>query len=111
MATYTPKNLVTNKAFGNGAANISTWSYQASAVTGICRTIVVDTPSSARTVTMQMGATQADTTSERFLDAYALTANVPYVLNLWLVIPASSFLDGFANNTDINGNASGYEFS
>ena len=110
MAVYTPKNLIANKAFGNGSGAISTWSYQASAVTGIVRTITVNTPTAARTVTLQSGVTQADTTAERFLDAYALTANVPYILNFWRVIPASSFLDGFANSTDINGAADGYEY-
>lgn len=110
MATYTPKQLIVPKVLGNGAGNISTWRYQATAVTGVARTVIVETPTAARTVTLQQGPTAADTAAQRLLDAYPLTANVPYQLNGWIVIPASDYLQGFANNTDITGGAYGYEY-
>lgn len=81
-------------------------------MTGIVRCITVETPTAARTVTLQIGTTQADTTAQRIIDAYPLTANEVFVFpGQWLVVPASSYLDGFANSTDINGQASGLEYS
>ncbi len=111
MATYTPKTLVESKAFGNGAANIATWRYQATAVVGIVRTVVVVTPTAARTVTLENGSTAADTTAQKVVDAFALTANIPQVWNWWMTVTASSYFEGFANSTDINGMASGYEYA
>lgn len=111
MATYTPANLITTKALGNGAGNIATWRYQASSEKGIVRTFIINTPTAARTVTIQQGATAGDTTAQRILDAYALTANVPYVFNGWIEIEDTHYFQGFANNTDINGSAWGYEYS
>jgi len=114
MAAYTPATLITSKAFGNGAANIATWRYQntaGSGTFGVVRTIVVDTPSAARTVTIEQGATAADTTAQKIVDAFVLTANVPQIWNLWLTVQNNDYFEGFANNTDINGAAYGYTYA
>jgi hypothetical protein len=114
MATYVPAQLIATKAFGNGAANIATWRKQNTAGAGtfdVHRTLVVNTPTAARTVTVQQGATAADTTAQRLLDAYALTANVPYISNWWIAIPNNDYFEGFANSTDINGASYGYTYS
>jgi hypothetical protein len=114
MAVYTPSTLISSKAFGNGSGAIATWRYQntgGAGTFGIARTIIVDTPTAARTVTIQQGATAADTSTQRLLDAYALTANVPYILNAWITIQNSDYLEGFANSTDIVGAAYGYTYA
>ncbi|MDH4038563.1 MAG: hypothetical protein OEV86_13910 [Candidatus Krumholzibacteria bacterium] len=114
MAAYTPATLITTKAFGNGAANISTWRYQntgGAGTFGIARTTVIETPTAARTVTLQQGTTAADTTAERIADALALTANVPYILNGWYTVANNEYFQGFANSTDINGACYGYSYA
>jgi hypothetical protein len=114
MAAYVPATLISTKLFGNGAANIGTWRYQnvAGAGTfGIVRTTVIETVTAARTVTIQQGATAADTAAQRIYDAYALTANVPFVLNGWITVQNSDYFEGFANAADIGGAAYGYSYS
>lgn len=114
MATMVPAQLIAPKAMGNGAANIATWRKQNTAGAGtfdVYRTVIINTPTAARTVTLQQGATAADTTAQRILDAYALVANIPFVLNFFLSIPNSDYFEGFANATDINGGAWGYTYS
>ncbi len=114
MAAYTPATLISTKLFGNGAANIATWRYQNTAGAGnfgIVRSAIIETVTAARTVTLQQGATAADTAAQRIFDAYALTANVPFLLNGWYVVVNSDYFQGFANNTDIGGSAYGYTFA
>jgi hypothetical protein len=114
MATYTPSTLITSKAFGNGAANIATWRYQntnGAGTYGVVRTILVVTPSAARTVTIEQGATAADTTAQKIVDAYPLSANVTFPLNGWITIQNNDYFEGFANSTDINGAAYGYIYA
>ncbi|MFL5309496.1 MAG: hypothetical protein ACJ79H_03475 [Myxococcales bacterium] len=114
MAVYTPATLVISKAFGNGAANIATWRYQNTAgagTFGVVRTLIINTPSAARTATIEQGSVAADTVAQKILDAYALTANVPYVLNGWITVQNNDYFEGFANNTDINGAAYGYTYA
>lgn len=114
MATYVPSTLITSKAFGNGAANIATWRYQntgGAGTFGVVRTLIADTPTAARAITIEQGSTAADTTAQKILDAYVLTANVPFVLNGWFTVQNSDYFEGFANNTDINGAAYGYVYS
>ncbi len=114
MAVYTPAKLIVTKAFGNGAANIATWRKQntAGATTfDIHRTTIVNTPTAARVVTIQQAATGADTAAERILDLYALTASVPLVNNWWIAVANNEYFEGFANNTDITGNSSGYTYA
>lgn len=114
MATYVPAELISTKALGNGAGNIATWRKQNTAGAGtfdIHRTTIIQTPTAARTVTLQSGTTAADTTAERIRDAFALTANIPTVLNWWVTVPNNSYFQGFANNTDINGKSDGYTYS
>lgn len=110
-ATYTPTQLISTKAFGNGSGNISTWRKQDTVNVNVHRTLVANTPTAARTITIQQGATAADTTAQRLLDAYALTANVPFILNWWVVAPVNDYFEGFANNTDIDGASHGYSFA
>jgi hypothetical protein len=73
--------------------------------------VSIETPTAARTVTLQKGATATDTTAERIVDALALTANVPLVYNWWQAVPNNSYFQGFANATDINGQSSGYTYA
>ena len=114
MAAYVPVTLITAKAMGNGAANIATWRYQntgGAGTFGIVRTAIFNTPTAARTVTVEQGSTAADTVAQKILDAYALTANVPYVLNGWFTVQNNDYFEGYANNTDINAAAYGYTYS
>lgn len=111
MAVYTPATLITAKVMGNGAANIATWRYQntgSAGTFGIVRTTIINTATAARTVTIEQGATAADTAAQKIVDAYALTANVPYVLQGWFTIQSNDYWEGFANSTDIVGASYGY---
>lgn len=114
MATYVPAELIATKALGNGAGNIATWRKQNTAGAGtfdIHRTTIIQTPTAARTVTLQKGQNAGDSTAQRIRDGFALTANVPTVLNWWLAIPDGGYFEGFANSTDINGSSDGYTYS
>jgi hypothetical protein len=114
MAAYTPATLISTKALGNGAGNISTWRYQNTAGAGnfgIVRTAVFVTPTAARVITVQQGATAGDTAAQRILDTTPLTEDVPYILNGWYVVVNGDYFQGFANNTDVNGAAYGYTFA
>lgn len=114
MATYLPAVLITSKAFGNGAANIATWRKQNTGGAGtfdVHRTLVVVTPTAARTFTIEQGSTAADTVTQKILDAAPLTASVQFVQNWWVAIQNSDYFEGFANSTDINGASYGYTFA
>jgi hypothetical protein len=114
MATYTPAILIETKAFGNGSGNIATWERQNTAGAGkldIHRTLVVDTPSSSRTVTIESGTDSFSITDRKLIDAYPLTANVTFYQNWFVTVPNFSYFHGFANNTDINGKTSGYTYA
>jgi len=114
MAAYAPLTIITSKAMGNGAANIATWRYQntgGAGTFGIVRTAVFVTPTAARTVTVEQGSTAADTTAQKIMDAQALTANVQLQWNGWLTVQNNDYFEGFANNTDINGAAYGYNYA
>jgi hypothetical protein len=114
MATYVPATLIAAKALGSGGGAIGTWQKQNSAGAGtfdVYRTMVVDTPTAARTVTIQVGTAATDTTAQRIMDATALVANVQQVFNWWIPVPNSSYFSGFANATDINGAAYGYAYT
>jgi len=113
MPAYTPATLISTKVLGNGAANIATWRHQNSVGAGafsIVRTFVIETVTAARTVTIQQGATAADTAAQRLFDAFALTANNPSVFNGWYVVANTEYFQGFANSTDIGGAAYGYTY-
>ena len=111
MAVYTPEMTITNKVLGNGAGNITTWQAQASSEVIIVRTINIQTATAARTVTLQTGSASADTAAQYFMNAYALTANVPFVRNMWLAVADTHYINGFANATDITGFAAGYSYA
>lgn len=114
MAVYTPAQLIATKVMGNGAANIATWRKQNTAGAStfdIHRTTTISTATAARTVTLEEGSTAADTASQKFVDAFALTANVPQTWNWWRAIPNNDYFEGFANSTDINGCSDGYTFA
>jgi len=110
MATLTPATLITAKLMGNGAANIATWRYQntgGAGTFGIVRTMTFCS-AAARTVTVEQGSTAADTASQKIVDAYTLTANVPWDKNGWYTVQNNDYFEGFANNTDVVGAAYGY---
>lgn len=111
MSVYTPATLITASAMGNGSANIATWRYRntgGAGTFGIVRTAIFNTPSAARTVTVEQGSTATTTVAQRILDGKPITANEPYVLNGWITLINNDYFEGFANNTDINGAAYGY---
>lgn len=114
QAAYVPATLISTKLFGNGAANIATWRHQNVAGAGtfsIIRTFVVETVTAARTVTIQQGATAADTAAQRIFDAFVLTANVPLRENGWYNVVNNDYFQGFANAVDVGGAAYGYTYT
>lgn len=114
MASYLPSTLITQKAMGNGSANIATWQVQntlGASTFHVHRTLVAETPTAAPAITIEMGGTSATTTAQRMLDAYVLTVNVPFVQNWWVAVPNNSYFGGFANNTTTNAGSYGYTFS
>ena len=108
MAGYVPTSLIAPGAIaGSGTATTYTPS---GATTGIIRTLFAQTTTTARTVTFVPYG--ADGTGTRFLDAYALTVNVPVVYNLWLVVPNGKTSTAYSNGTaTVSFAASGYEWS
>lgn len=107
MATYTPKELRAPTAI---TASYVT-AYTATAVTGIMRTFdfnVLTTPHSVF-LTRETGA---EGTS--IVQSFLLTANVPYIVGGWWVIPSAGILqvkaDSIATNAPTFG-AWGYEYS
>lgn len=110
MAVYTPANLIVPTIMGNGSGNIATWRKQDTSNINIHRTTVFNSVS-ARAVTLEKGATAADTAAQKILDAYLLTVNVPAIFNWWQVVAISSYYEGFANNTDVVGESSGYTYA
>lgn len=114
MAAYVPAQLIAGIAMGNGAANIATWRRRNVAGGGtfdIHRTLIVVTPTAARTVTIEEGSVAADTVAQKILDAEALTANVHLLRNWWIAVPNNDYFEGFANAADINAASSGYTYS
>ena len=103
MATYTPKALVEQVALTNSNATY----YTATGVTGIARTIQFSTPSSGKTVTLSL---KADAAGTRILEAYALTANVPTILNGWWVITAAATVQALVSSTAASLGIYGYEY-
>lgn len=103
MATYTPKALATQVAL----AASSTAVYTPSGVTGVIRTIQVETTGSGKTFTLSFGTDGAGT---RLYDAYALTANIPFVQNGWWVVATGVAVNLYCAATPVNGGVYGYEF-
>lgn len=113
MAVYTPANLIATKALGNGAGNIGTWQVQNASGAGtfhIHRTTNFEDPNGA-SVTIEIGATAAETTAQRVWDAQVITAHVAYVQNWWKAVPNSSYFGGFANTATCNGSSDGYIYA
>lgn len=110
MATYTPKALINSKAMGNGSANITTWQYQnTGTVAAVARSMAfMGQAGGTGSVTVQIGVTGATTiAAQNIIDAYALSANVPYFVNGWYAVDVNYFLDGFTTNASTNGAAYG----
>lgn len=110
MAVYTPAQLITPKAMGNGAGNIATWRVRDTALVNIHRTTIADSATAGRHVTIELGSTAADTAAQKIVDAYALGTNVPQVWNWWHVANINDYFEGFADNTDIIAGSSGYTY-
>jgi hypothetical protein len=79
--------------------------------TSIIRTFVVQANTTARTVTLDMATSTADAAATRIVDAYALTANVPWINNVWWVCDTTTWLVGLASaaGTTVMFSASGYD--
>lgn len=109
MATYTPKNLI-----GPAAALTSSVTAYVSPAGGfgVIRTILANAQAGSITLTVALGADAAGT---RVLTSVALTQNVPYVLNGWIITPTNSAhaIDATSNATGTNciANISGYEYA
>ncbi len=110
IATYTPKTLITPTTLGNGSGNITTAQYNNTGTgEAIARSITsMGQAGATGQVTWEMGITGATTQQHnRFIDAYALTANIPFFVNGWYTVPASSFLSAWGNSATITGYAAG----
>ncbi len=108
MATYTPVLLRTPTALTASTVNVYTPS---GATTGVLRTCGFQVLTTAHSVFLGLGT---DGSGTRILDTYLLTPNVPYILNMWLVIPNAVNLTSHADSVATNAPvfwASGYEYS
>lgn len=84
-AAYSPAALVPSVT-----SITSTAAYQTStaATTGVARTIHAQANAAAHNFTIS--TLGADAAATRLIDQYALTANVPTILNGWWVVPATA---------------------
>lgn len=108
-AVYTPAAVVAQGSLGTGAGTSLLTGTNATVY--VMRTIHVDTSGSGKTATMSIGA---DAAGKRLLDAYALTASVPFVMNGWWVFTGSGAahdLDGNCNSTTVACGVAGYSYS
>lgn len=110
MATYTPVQLKATTALTTSAADIVK---PAGGITAIIRTFVVQANTTARTVTLDMATSTADAAGTRIVDAYALTANVPWIVNGWFVCDTTTWLVGLASaaGSTVMISCSGYNYS
>jgi hypothetical protein len=110
MATYVPTQLKATTALTASAADLVK---PAASHTSIVRTFVVQANTAARTVTLNMATSTADAAATRFVDAYALTANVPWINNCWLVADTTTWLVGLASaaGSTVMFSAWGYDYS
>jgi hypothetical protein len=110
MAVYTPAQLIPPTIMGNGAANIATWRKRDTSNVNIHRTTTFASVA-ARAVTVEVGATAADTAAQKIMDAEILTVNVVLIKNWWVVCAINDYFEGFANNTDVVGSTYGYTYA
>ena len=104
------KTLITPTTLGNGSANIATAQYNNTGTAeAVARSLTsVGQAGATGQVTWEMGITGATSQQHnRFIDAYALTANISYFVNGWYTVPASSFLSAWGNSATITGYAAG----
>lgn len=109
-ATYTPKTLILPKTLGNGSGNVTTAQYNnTGSGEAVARSLTsMGQAGATGQVTWEMGVTGATTIqSQRFIDAYALTANIPYFVNGWYTVPVNDFLSAWANSATVTGYAAG----
>jgi hypothetical protein len=78
------------------------------ATTAVIRTIVAETASAAKTMTLSIGTDGAGT---RLFDAYALTANVPSIFNGWWPVLTGVIVNMYCGATAVNGGGYGYTFA
>lgn len=110
MATYTVRTLITPTTLGNGSGAITTAQYQN---TGTAESVMRSSTSMGQAgatgeVTWEMGVTGATSIQHnRFVDAYTLSANIPYFYNGWYTVPVSSFLSAWGSTATITGYAAG----
>ena len=103
IATYTPKALVEQVALTNSNAT-----YYTAPSVAVARTIQFSTPSASKTVTLSL---KADAAGTRILEAYALTANVPTILNGWWVISNGATVQALVSSTAASLGIYGYEYA
>jgi len=110
MATYTVHTLIQSKPLGNGSANITTWQYQnTGSAAAVARSLAfMGQAGGTGSVTVQVGVTGATSiANQNIIDAYALSANIPFFVNGWYTVEVNYFLQGFTTNTTTNGAAYG----
>jgi hypothetical protein len=113
MAVYVPLQIISNKAMGNGSANIGTWQVQNTLGAGdfyIHRTTTLEDPNGS-SISIELGATAATTTSQRIMDAQAIVAHITFIQNWWVAQPNNAYFGGFANTATTNAQTGGYQFS
>lgn len=109
MATQVPELLVPTAYLSNTAADIHK---PASGHKSIIRTMIIQTTSSSKTVTLDINTSTADGGATRFLDAYPLTPNFPLFLNGWYVLTNSTWLVGLTTTASTaTFTAFGYDYT
>lgn len=110
MATYVPSQLKATTALTGTPTDLVK---PVAAHISIIRTMVIQANAAARTVTLDMATSTADATATRIVDAYALTQNVPWFINGWLVADTTTWLVGLASaaGSTVMFSASGYDYS
>jgi hypothetical protein len=109
-ATYTPKTLITSKTLGNGSANVATAQYNNTGTgESIARSLTsMGQAGATGQVTWEMGVTGVTSIQQqRFIDAYVLTASIPYFVNGWYTVPVNSFLSAWGSTATVTGYAAG----
>ena len=113
MATYTPALLIVPSTMPI-STSISSWRKQNTGATGtfdIHRTTSFSQTGS-NTVSVQVGATGAETGTQAILNAFVCTPNVPSIFNWWIAVPGASYFQGFASTgAGVIAESSGYNFA
>ncbi len=107
-AVYTPATIIAQAGLSaSGGTSLLTGS---GGTLYIVRTWNIQASTAAKTVTVSIGA---DAAGKRILDAYPLTANVPFINNGWWTITGAGAhdVDGNCSATTVSLGAFGYTYA